>query len=201
MSDIVELFIPFSGFYESRHDDLLNSEIAAMFSDENGEPYRDIVDNASFACDWALVSTEYAKGYAESFAEAYGLHTLRFKRLVSPREYNAETNKILCEIDKTEFREIVRRTSPDALSAICTANLTSRSGFHSFYNLDWRTWTGIDANQAWMIISAFAGCQPHDDFDADAMESYSCNGKLTSWIEAAIPDVGRFYDEINKTAA
>lgn len=195
--------IPFSGFYESLHDSEMDDTLNRMFSDRASGCHSNdgLVNRAFEACDWQAVQVEYAQAYAENFAAQFGLKTLRFSELQSPREYNFTTDRIFCTIGRAELRRLRREVSRDTLAQVAAEYFTSRSGFYSYYSPDVSTWGKVDKwdlNQCGALLTALARDKSSDGtFDHWAehslMESDRGNGCLDNMLDSNIKDIGRLY--------
>lgn len=182
--------IPFAGFYHSLHDDATMEPLMRDFEENQTLLYK-----AMDCVDWSEVRKEYAKEYAQNFASEFGLLTLRFESLQSPREYNFVTDRIFCHIDCAEVRRILEKTDKKAFEQKACDMFTSRSGFVSFYDPEVTQWGDVekwDHNQIFCLLHAYVD-QEHlqGDFDQWAefnlMENYLCNGHLDSAIWATNP--------------
>lgn len=196
--------IPFSGFYNSVHDGLLDDAIEQMMQDESGDRHGELAGHLQFDCDFRKVFDPYVKAYVKAFAEEFKLTTLKFVKLWQPREYNFESDEITCEIDLAEVRRVFREV-PVKDTVKAAERHQSRPGFHSFYSPNILEWGGLDKwdhHQLGTLMIALAGNDGFDsDKEMDLMEPYRNNGHITSWIEQATPNVERFYrirDYLNK---
>lgn len=126
--------IPFSGFYNSFHDQLLDEQLEQVFSDRatGFHVNYDLVARASNKIDWRRVHTEYAKEYCVNFAYHLGIR-LEFDELSSPREYNFTTDLIFVKMDEATLMEVRRRVDDKVLRDAIHERHTSYDGFHSFY--------------------------------------------------------------------
>lgn len=181
--------IPFSGFYHSVHDEMIQSHLERDF--ENNE---NLLYKAIDCVDWREVQTAYAKGYAQNFANCFGLLSLRFESLQSPREYNFETDRIFCHIDCVEVKRILSKTDRKVFEQKACEMFTSRSGFVSFYDPDIIQWGDVetwDHNQIFCLLSAYVEQEHPTDWDMWAegalMENWVCNGHLDSAIWGTNP--------------
>lgn len=206
--------VPFSGFYQSLHDFALDQAIEQMFSDSaTGTERNEGLEQRFFnLCDFSQVHNSYAKAYAEAFAQAFGLETLKFEKLVNPREYNAETDRIFAVIDGAELERLLVKVERPALAQLVREKFTSRSGFHSFYSNDLADWGPVstwDHNQAGTLLEALANQESmRGDFDQETefglCENFSGNGWLESWLYGAAPGVKRLdkvYEYLQTRAA
>ncbi len=135
-----EIFIPFTGFYQSTHDSqfdfYVEGEIEHLIEQghttEQAEKWRDSIN-------WQAVHIEYAKKYVENFQNWINEalkdknisdmeFSFEFKELISPREYNFTTNRILCTIDTNQLKTMRDSISPMALNDAISEKFTSRSG-------------------------------------------------------------------------
>lgn len=132
--------IPFSGFYHSFHDEELDRAIENMFSNDQGTPFAGIIDRAFDCIDWKSVHFEYARLFTERFAFRFEFRTLKFLDLASPKYYNYETDRIFCEIDLEEVKEIYNQVDKQALADNIKRKFTSYDGFISFYPNDISKW-------------------------------------------------------------
>lgn len=190
--------IPFSGFYNSWHDQSLDDALNQMFSDDQGNVNGDLAFRAWEATNWKKVREAYAKDYAENFGAAMELPSLEFDELRSPREYNFTTDRIFVRISIEDVGNAWVRVDREALTKVCEEMFTSRSGFSSFYNPDWTTWGYIedwDHNQIFALLTALA---EQNRWDEDqAMEHARCNGEFDNWIYDAMsePERSKIFEE------
>jgi len=198
--------VPFSGFYNSFHDACLDDTLGSMFSDrETGcHPNKDLLDAAYDAVRWGHVHHQYAETYCKAFAHEFGI-SLSFDSLVSPREYNFETDRIFATIDEDEVRRLFGEVDPDDLTAIAKERFTSCDGFISFYDPDWHTWGDVlewDCNQVGTLLQALVG----DEFDQWAefslMSSAYENGRMETWLSEGekVQRLLRIHDRIQREA-
>jgi len=164
--------IPFSGFYCSIHDQAFDHELeyaAENYADEAGEDIPAFLTEALFdAVDWGQAHETYAKEYAEAFLDWLGL-TGSFESMTSPKYYNFETDRIFVEIDRDSLARAWRNTPRDELTEMAKRRFTSRDGFISHYDPDWRTWgrlTDWDHNQIGTLLAAFAEYESGSEWDS-----------------------------------
>jgi hypothetical protein len=123
--------IPFSGFYESIHDDAINSVIEMELENENIN--QDHYNSTHF--DFTELRTHIAKTYLKSYCEAFESKfdkplNLQFDSIKSPRFYNFETDKLVAQISKTDFINIVKNhLDRDEFQNTINAEYGARSGF------------------------------------------------------------------------
>ena len=195
--------IPFSGFYESNHDDTLDRALASLVEDDNGdtpEEARELSQNVQ----WAKVFPVYARKYLEAFNDAFKESTgvdpkLKFDTLDSPREYNFTTDRIYATLPKTAIRAMYRAVDKSNLDKLIHENFTSRSGFSSFYDNTLAAWLKKgkpetwDANQVGTLVEAL--WEDHNAEDAlepwVLMEYESGNGVFDDMVYDALDEKGR----------
>lgn len=194
--------IPFSGFYDSVHDDALDRALDGCFADASGSPNDTLSSRAANATMWPAVHALYARDYAGYFCTEFKIRGWQFQELHSPREYNFTTDRIFGTLPIRELRRLMRETPWTTLDATAASLFTSRSGFSSFYSPDVGAWgplTTWDHNQFFALITAYVQ-HTRGDFDAwaelDIMEHASCNGHLESWIFANASDELQRIDRI-----
>lgn len=176
--------IPFSGFYNSLHDQELDYELERMFADRaTGCQTNDaLLHHALDVVDWGFVHHAYAKEYAEQFAWKFKVQ-MTFESLQSPREYNFTTDRIFCEIPVREVHRIIGMVGLDAISELARERFTSCSGFYSPDIEDWGQISTWDHNQVGTVMEALAA---GEDFDGgqefDLMEDPRGNGRLEEWL-------------------
>lgn len=180
--------IPFSGFYESVHDEALDDALNQIFADDRGDPNDGLINRAFDYIKWHEVQIKYAEAYAEAFADEFEIKGAKFESMQSPREYNFTTDRIFMEVPQEEMQRIFDETPPMTLSDVAKEMFTSRSGFISFYSSDWRSWGPLptwDHNQCFALIQAHVRME-HDDFDCWAefglMERFRDNGYFEDWL-------------------
>ncbi|MGD9670290.1 MAG: hypothetical protein AB7U75_14830 [Hyphomicrobiaceae bacterium] len=180
--------LPFSGFYETHHDDALSRAIEMFAQDDSGHDYSaKLSERLYLEANWKNAHEKYARGYADMFADFCGIEGMEFDELNSPREYNFGTDRIFVRIPRDQLVRIFDEVSKSRLSVLAKQAFTSRSGFASFYDdkTDIVSWgkdpDGWDHNQIGLIMQAYAdGLSRNGDYDYeqefDIMESALCNG-------------------------
>lgn len=189
--------IPFSGFYDSWHDQELDSALEQMLGDDSGTPYDNLQERAYFSVEWQKVHAAYAKAYAENFCDHFKIKG-KFESLQSPREYNFTTDRIFIELDEAEVGRLFAATSRFALDKVCKEMFTSRSGFSSYYTPSWPDWgctDDWDHNQVYALITAYVEQEHGGEFkqsdEYDLMEPDRCNGAYDDWIYTHAGKEGR----------
>ena len=192
--------IPFSGFYESLHDSALDDATKDIFRDDSGDENAELAYRAWDSMQWDNVRNEYAKEYAENFAHEFGIKSLSFESMQSPREYNFSTDRIFCNIDYAELCGIVKTFDLKAFSAFVRDRFTSRDGFISFYAADLSEWGKVeswDHNQCGTALEFYAIQESGSEYDHwqeyAIMEDSLCNGFLSELLWQNCPDMPRLY--------
>lgn len=120
----------FSGFYESIHSGVFDSEEEYIM-----EEYHKEYDDFRFKYD----EVGYCKKYVSAISSEIGLK-LEFMELTSPREYNFTTDKISVWITSKELKIISSLLNSDTLKNLIKKRFTSRDGFMSWYSNDIEEW-------------------------------------------------------------
>lgn len=135
------LQIEFGGFYQSHWDDILShvadEDLFEMGEDE--ELPRKMVD---WQKTFAKASEQIVKCFEQLLSNNQINVNLKFQELVSPREYNFETDIILVSNDNhSELIESVKlyideHNLIEDYEELRMNKTTSRSGYYAFYNAE-----------------------------------------------------------------
>jgi hypothetical protein len=168
-SETIKTTINFGGFYNSIHDDNIEWACESYFSDDNGNCNWDIIlDNVDFKKLRGVYIDLYCDLFSDWLKENYKVD-IKFKNisLSSPREYNFETDKIICDIDIMENESLIRtmKAKPAFLDWV-KDRTKSRSGFISFYDFDD---VMNDKNEIFSVyaLEYLASEYEHSDFISD----------------------------------
>jgi hypothetical protein len=136
--------VPFSGFYETWHGQMLNDEIDSLFQNDYGDVV-DVPEGFEYQYDYKAMETAYSKRYVDAFKDrlnedGISLQSLEFEKLVSPREYNFTTDRIFAYISPEDVQRLWDTVSMDILKLKIKERFTSRSGFASSYSNDIENW-------------------------------------------------------------
>lgn len=158
--------IPFSGFYESTHDALLNNwldyEQEALMSEHDCtlEQVQELSELFYQEINWKAVHTEYAKAYVKEvekliadasrkykedstgkryLSEAFNV-SIEFESLESPKYYNYETDCIYGKISTNDIKIMLAELDADEWREFVKERCSHRSGFISFYPSDFDAW-------------------------------------------------------------
>jgi hypothetical protein len=124
----MEIFIDFGGFYESIHSYRIGDRIEM-----------DLDWHPDFQCDeigsvnWRETFIDYSKEYVYRLNQELDLN-LSFVDLHSPKYYNYTTDKIIAKVNEEDKKTLSRYIYDSDFLEWANPRLTSRSGFHSFYN-------------------------------------------------------------------
>lgn len=121
----------FSGFYESIHNDVFDSEERDIIENYPGKNW----DDFRWTYDWL----RYSKSYVSAISRETGLD-LEFQELISPREYNFSTDRIICWIKPKDVKKLATALNSPTLEKLVKERFTSRDGFISFYSNDVSEW-------------------------------------------------------------
>lgn len=168
-----DIFIPFDGFYESWIDDMIDNEIEMQLEDMEKD-----FDEVEVKINREAIARAYVKLYEATLEEQlehvgkpHLIVGLGFKELISPREYNFMTDRILGTVnDRGRLRHIYHVLCGDShhLDRDIKEQFSSRSGFASFYDDFANNWRDKplrqwDANELSVLLPYFGG----SDFDLD----------------------------------
>lgn len=137
---MIEVEIPFMGFYESIHDENVTEAVCEAFSgcdDEDGLP-EDAFDLLWQEAEipWRDLHNEYAKAFVEALSAEINV-PLEYVTMQSPKEYNFSTNRIFANMPIERWKDI--RTEVEDYnnwSEVIRERFTNRSGFISFFSND-----------------------------------------------------------------
>ena len=173
-----EVFIPFDGFYCSWIDDEIDRDIGSYL-----EEYDKDFDEVEIKTNIEDIAREYVDLYNATLREnlenqdkKHFFVEFKFKELISPREYNFETDRILCTFeDPPIMLHAIYSTLCDAknLGRDIRERFESRSGFASFYDEFVRTWPtkmirDWDYNELSVLLPYFE----FDDFDDSDLTTF-----------------------------
>ena len=153
--DRLMLNLPFSGFYETVHGLAIEDALGAIFQ-HGGYDWEDPLICRAWDCvDFVAARNAYAREYVAYISwELFGVSgALQFECVDSPSEYNFHNDLIVVSAPRSLiqclFSEVAiegeYRTHACVILDKFAKNLcTSRSGFASFTNPDWREWGAVD---------------------------------------------------------
>lgn len=199
--------IPFSGFYESAHDGLIDNEIEWLFSDrETGAPL-EIPDEFYFTnyCPqetWIAYAREYLENFTAWLKSEFEIDiNLEFEELISPREYNFTTDRIFARISLDDCKKLYELAAPLTLKNVIERRHSSRDGFYSFYSNDYDEWKekpleSYDHNELETVLIATIETIGNDELDNllddwNIMESSLCNDVISDIVWDNMPENAR----------
>lgn len=201
--------LPFSGFYNSSHDIMIDRELDDLFQDDQGDTHTPEDFMAGKSYDYSKIMNAYALEYTTSFEhwlqkEIPELDTLSFKfsGLQSPREYNFDTDRIFAIMSTDDVLALYNACNTPVLRKLITERCTSYDGFISFYSNDLDAWeqqvkgdlVGVlawDHNQLQILLEATIESLDAEIPDGyDLMERSSSNGVISSIVEEALTEQG-----------
>lgn len=196
---VLETSIPFSGFYNSFHDQGLDDALEQMFSNDRGNVYEGIRDRAFDKVNWSQVHNDYAKEYAECLGIKFNLKTLKFLEMTSPKYYNFTTDRIFCNINLSEVTEIFNKVDKALLRQTIKDSFTSYDGFISFYPNDLDEWpkelSDWDANHVGTLLTVYIRQENDGKFDQwDELEVFDyANEVAYNFVSNNIQDADRLF--------
>jgi hypothetical protein len=191
--DNFEIQLPFSGLYCSIHSNEAEREVnsvAEYWADLMGSDMPEsLADLFLDAADYSTFNSEYAKAYSGAFLDEYLDGDGQFSAMSSPRFYNFETDRVFVTVGRGAIAKMLRKVDRERLTQVAKDRHTSRSGFASHYDPDWRTWgrvIGWDHNELQTLLLAYLETESWQDWDQCTeyalMEHAQCNGKYHQWL-------------------
>jgi hypothetical protein len=206
----METTIPFTGFYNSDHDSLIESELEQMFSDQNGRPLPSAGDSWEHI-DWRKVHLAYAQEYAGQFfallSDAAKIKIpYKFVELNSPHSYNFTTDRIFCTVSQRTAWALYKLADKTALDSLIHDKFTSYDGFMSYYDNSLTAWPKNvlkwDANQIGTLVeSVFFQFFDRKDFHAWEMMMGDGNSEISNILWDALDAKGLKILEAERKAA
>lgn len=159
--------LDFPGFYCSSLSEMLDSEeesaLEALCEESSADreaAFKSWYDHTKFSEGFDHVARCCADYFREMIDDS-----IAFESMTSPREYNFTTDALFLSVPDNVFDHMLRSTPEDELDKVARGFFTSRPGFHSFYNPDWRTWgerREWDHNQRGALFTAFCRWQAEE---------------------------------------
>lgn len=207
MSDLVNIELPFAGFYESIHDSNIDRAIEDGFNyNYETDEDKEITDEEGEATymadvDWGAIRHEYCKNFVEAFGNRFGLH-LTFDELTSPQFYNFSTDRLFAKVPREEIDKIRKEVEAHKdYPEYIRERFTSRDGFWSNYSADVGTeeWSceTLDECQYRVILEFWLEHHP-DVSDWNEEEWYLTNDfEMFNWdsVVAAHETIEKYLEE------
>jgi hypothetical protein len=133
--------IPFEGFYESVHSELIDDAIDLMVSDDRWDAPEGIYERLDYTIDYKRIEQAYCSEYVSWYNQMIIGQTdfdpkLAFELLTHPREYNFTTDTLYSYLTKPVLLHMALNIEFDVLEKHIKKNFTSYDGFMSFYSND-----------------------------------------------------------------
>lgn len=188
--------IPFSGFYESSHNAVIDDAIESYFQDENGEPQ--YPDNFWENFSYGNIFKEYAKLYCDSFNDWFNELTgldikLEFESLESPKYYNYSTDRIFANISTEDLKKLNGYVQAEVLAETIKNRFTSYDGFISSYSNNIEDWLEVnkplveyDHNEIETLFQAIIAQEKAELIEWELMEKQICNYGIGAIVEKQI---------------
>lgn len=194
----------FHGFYNSIHDDNLEHALKSIHADDCGEPRSDTLQCKLFdAISWKDAHEQYAKEYTEVLSHEISV-PFKFIRLISPKYYNFETDRILVSIEESEVIKLFHCVEKDTLKLIIKDMYTSYDGYISHYSNDINKWLKKpieewDHNEVGTLLLAYMYDTQGIDRVKDNAFEYSLAEKLYESADIIISNLipERYWKVIN----
>lgn len=186
-------FVPFSGFYCSIHEDIIDQAEEQLFCDTNGDPFQNLLDIFYDHVNYQAVRKEYAKLYVDVLAEVTNLKSLAFEEVTSPREYNFQTDRIFASLSRDDLAKILRVVKGKKLDKKIKEMYSSRSGFISFYPNRIAEWPRIDDwdhNHVGAVLSAYIESE-YDQAEGEIVEGIYSDGSVSGYLYDAADFTGK----------
>lgn len=192
-SEIIGEFIvevPFSGFYNSTHGQNLDYAVTLECSaDEDGDDNPEKEGFISGKVNFSKFYTDYAKAYVDNFSTLTGLK-VEFLHIKSPKEYNFETDKIICKMYMREKDKDLLLSTPILREVLTESKkaLRPRDGFIPFYSTSPREWGDVEKMPPalWgIVLQAVANVKSDyqfEEWENSSMENYEENGYFSEWL-------------------
>jgi hypothetical protein len=155
----MSVVFPFAGLYETYHSDRMYDEIADILFGKMWEEVKE-KDEIDKVFNYAIehrADLAYCRQYVDSVCKQYGLTSVGFDEMTSPKDYNFATDRIFVTMDKAEMAEIIASLDMEKLRTRVKKKHSSRSGFWSWVESDLVKWKleELDHNQAETVLEEF----------------------------------------------
>lgn len=138
MKTLVEIELPFTGFYETIHSANIDRALEDGFNYNHETQEEQEVPEAVYMADvdHKAIELEYCEAYVNAFADMFELE-LSFEEMTSPKEYNFKTDRIFCKIPLAQMNKIRKQVEKHKKwPQYIKDNFTSYDGFWSNYDND-----------------------------------------------------------------
>lgn len=174
-------FIPFDGFYQSRHDAALD-HMLEIEAEEGNFDFDDDYQNI----DFATAHQNYAKEYAELVINELEIDA-KFESLDSPQFYNYSSDRVFIELTESQTKDLINKVLNDQenrefFSELLKDRFTSCDGFISSYSnniIDWiaklQNNKELDHNELGIILQVAFYDVDFNELQDDFVEDYKMN--------------------------
>jgi hypothetical protein len=186
-------FVPFTGFYYSIHNDIIDGEEERLFHDVNGDPYSNLLEIFFDHINYRNAYKEYAKLYVDVAKQITGLDSLQFEEMTSPREYNFQTDRIFASLSRSDLVKMLKAVRGEKLNKKIEEMYSSRSGFISFYPNHVSAWPRVeewDHNHVGAVFSAYLELE-HPGLEDKAAEEIYSDGSVSDILYQAADYTGK----------
>lgn len=144
-ADRVTVNLPFSGLYNTVHDQMMDIALEQINSDDAG-------DEEEMICTtnvrWAEVHLAYVQAYTKAAVEESGLD-MTFQKIISPRDYSMGNDQIIVTFPLRDLEAafgVMDDAVKQAWRELVETELTERPGFIPFskYPKDADEWGTVD---------------------------------------------------------
>jgi len=183
--------VPFAGFYESWHDQLIDDAGEQLFRGDSGDiDHPDLYEMFWSHLPYPEVRERYARQFVTELAESIGI-PLEFEEMTSPRFYNFETDRLFAKVNRADLAKMLRAVRGSRLNDWIKGQFTSRSGFISFYPNDISRWPRIadwDHNHVGAALACYVeklredGTTPSEE---ELVSEWSSDWMVEGWLTDA----------------
>jgi len=181
--------IPFQGFYYSIHSDLIDWT-TENYLDEDRYSEDQLIEFCGEFSYSKKTLDDYCKMYCKNLSKAIKIN-FTFESLDSPRFYNYSTDRIFANIDESEIIKMLSFIDKKEFSKLCKKRLTSRDGFISHYDPDFRNWgkvADLDHNQLGLVLECYCNQELFNGWENGLICDAGCNGELDEIIYSSFND-------------
>lgn len=185
---------PFSGFYGSWHDQLIDDAEEQLFQGDSGDiDHPGLYEMFYTHLPYSVVHERYVRQFVAELAESIGI-PLEFEEMTSPREYNFQTDRLFAKVNRSDLAKMLRAVRGSRLNSEIRERFTSRSGFISSYPNHISCWPRIanwDHNHVGTVLACYVqklredGTTPSEE---DLVSEWNQDCMVEGWLaDAATP--------------
>ena len=164
--------VPFSGFYNSIHEDKLSDLLSEELRDDRGEIADErILNSMHDAMNWEVARDQYAASWVTHLGMELAIDGMEFDRVESPREYNFATDRIFAYIPVEQIRRMQEEIDNAGFAYVVEKRLKVTDGFIPNYSNNLADWpadvTDWDHNQLGLLFGywSIAGGDTIEDLE------------------------------------